>query len=222
MGTIVADDAIAQKGESRAAGPAADSPKPTAGPLGLSHRRNGHPWVLLPPTRYPTRPSPNGALPLLSMVDGDGEVACKRDSVGRCRSGGPVAIHLCGLPEGCPRPVGHGRTGRSFPLLGLAPDGVYRADAVTDIAGALLPHRFTLTCDRSPRGTRSIGGLSLLHVRQVAPTWLSPASCPVESRLSSTSQHATPRPPGHLTIAAEPTGRASDADAHPDVQPAFS
>ena len=132
--------------------------------------------------------------------------ACKRDSVGRCRSGGPVAIHLCGLPEGCPRPVGHGRTGRSFPLLGLAPDGVYRADAVTDIAGALLPHRFTLTCDRSPRGTRSIGGLSLLHVRQVAPTWLSPASCPVESRLSSTSQHATPRPPGHLTIAAEPTG----------------
>ena len=79
----------------------------------------------------------------------DGEVTCKRDSVGRCRSGDPMAIHLCGLPEGCPWPDGHGRTGRSLPLLGLAPDGVYRADAVTDIAGALLPHRFTLTCDRS-------------------------------------------------------------------------
>jgi hypothetical protein len=32
----------------------------------------------------------------------------------------------------------------------LAPDGVYRAIRVTPDAGALLPHRFTLTCDRSP------------------------------------------------------------------------
>ncbi len=30
-------------------------------------------------------------------------------------------------------------------LFGLAPDGVYQADRVTPIAGALLPHRFTLT-----------------------------------------------------------------------------
>ena|SRR5581483_5884586 len=38
-----------------------------------------------------------------------------------------------------------------FPTLGLAPGGVYRADRVTPIAGALLPHRFTLTCEgRSP------------------------------------------------------------------------
>ncbi len=29
-------------------------------------------------------------------------------------------------------------------LFGLAPDGVYQADRVTPIAGALLPHRFTL------------------------------------------------------------------------------
>jgi hypothetical protein len=62
-----------------------------------------------------------------------------------------VTIHLCGLPEGvhdisrC-----HGRTSRPCSLLGLAPGGVYRADDVTVAAGALLPHRFTLTCDRLP------------------------------------------------------------------------
>ena len=32
-----------------------------------------------------------------------------------------------------------------FLLLGLAPDGVYPAGSVTRTAGALLPHRFTLT-----------------------------------------------------------------------------
>jgi hypothetical protein len=36
--------------------------------------------------------------------------------------------------------------GTTLPLLGLAPDGVYRAIRVTPDAGALLPHRFTLTC----------------------------------------------------------------------------
>ena len=30
-------------------------------------------------------------------------------------------------------------------LFGLAPDGVYQAAEVTPSAGALLPHRFTLT-----------------------------------------------------------------------------
>ena len=57
----------------------------------------------------------------------------------------PVTIHLCGLPEGVQLP---GRTGRSSPLLGLAPGGVYRAGDVAVAAGALLPHRFTLTCDQ--------------------------------------------------------------------------
>src|SRR5205823_6075668 len=34
------------------------------------------------------------------------------------------------------------------PLCGLAPDGVWRAGAVTGAAGELLPHRFTLArCD---------------------------------------------------------------------------
>src|SRR4029079_9323872 len=100
----------------------------------------------------------------------DGEVACKRDSVGRYRSGDPMAIHLCGLPEGCPWPDGHERTGRSPPLLGLAPDGVYRADVVADIAGALLPHRFTLTCDRlALRRPGPSAVCSLLHLSVRSP-----------------------------------------------------
>jgi hypothetical protein len=66
--------------------------------------------------------------------------------VGGILSSGPlpgsgwVAIHLCGLP---------GDIGRaSRPTLDLAPGGVCRAARVTPDAGALLPHRCTLTCDR--------------------------------------------------------------------------
>ena len=106
---------------------------------------------------------------------GDGEPACKRDSVGRLHD--PVAIHLCGLPGDVDR-AGH-------LLLGLAPSGGYRAVRVTSNAGALLPHRFTLTC--AARERTAIGGLlSAALNRQVTPSWLSPALCPLESRLSST------------------------------------
>src|SRR5262249_43559285 len=83
-------------------------------------------------------------------------------------------------------PARRRRAGSSCPLLDLAPDGVYRAVRVTPHAGALLPHRFTLTCGRRDCSRRPLRGLSLFHVPQAAPTWLSPASCPVESRLSST------------------------------------
>ncbi len=41
--------------------------------------------------------------------------------------------------------------GRSAPLFGLAPDGVYRARPVARPAGELLPHRFTLTPTAMPR-----------------------------------------------------------------------
>ena len=44
-----------------------------------------------------------------------------------------------------------------FSLLDLAPGGVYLAIAVTCNAGALLPHRFTLTCTLTK--ARAIGGL---------------------------------------------------------------
>jgi len=54
-------------------------------------------------------------------------------------------------------PVAGHRTSRPRPLFDLAPGGVYRADRVTPAAGALLPHRFTLTCAH-PCGC-AIGGL---------------------------------------------------------------
>ena len=76
-------------------------------------------------------------------------------STGPLRGTGCVAIHLCGPPGSvC------GRTALS--LFGLAPDGVCLATRVAPGAGALLPHRFTLTCAQRPPlpGTRrAIGGL---------------------------------------------------------------
>ena len=44
-----------------------------------------------------------------------------------------------------------------FSLLDLAPGGVYQAKTVTRSAGALLPHRFTLTCALTK--AKAIGGL---------------------------------------------------------------
>jgi len=64
-----------------------------------------------------------------------------------------VAIHLCGLPVGDTEVP----DGPSIPRLGLAPDEVYRAAGITPDAGALLPHRFTLTCATGEPG--AIGGL---------------------------------------------------------------
>ena len=60
-----------------------------------------------------------------------------------------VTIHLSGLPEII------GRAARS--LLDLAPGGVRLAARVATSTGALLPHRFTLTCGRA--GAQPIGGL---------------------------------------------------------------
>ena len=59
--------------------------------------------------------------PYLLRPYGDGESACKRDSVHDVNRA--MTIHLCGLPEGCPK----GQTSRPSPLLGLAPNGVYQA-----------------------------------------------------------------------------------------------
>ena len=103
----------------------------------------------------------------------------------------PVAIHLCGLPGGVER--------AAHPLLDLAPGGVCRAVPVTRHAGALLPHRFTLTCEPSIARGLHRRSLSVALVREVTPTWLSPAPCPVESRLSSTrtNRAAATRPTHH-------------------------
>jgi hypothetical protein len=119
-------------------------------------------------------------------------------SSGRSPGTGCVVIHLCGLPGGI------GRAAR--PLFDLAPGGVCRSAPVARGAGALLPHRFTLTCaDRSLGRPSAV--CSLLHFPADRPDWLSPAPCPVESRPSSTRSNraATTRPgapsPRHRTCA---------------------
>lgn len=60
-----------------------------------------------------------------------------------------------------PNPHRTGRRGSNFFLLGLAPDGVYRASPVTRPAGELLPHRFTLTGGANPAGGLFSVALSL-------------------------------------------------------------
>jgi len=72
-----------------------------------------------------------------------------------------MVIHLgrrlLGVSSSLPESLG--RTGRvrslfpreaTFSLLGLAPGGVYLARLVTQPAGALLPHLFTLTATGEP------------------------------------------------------------------------
>ena len=94
--------------------------------------------------------------------------------------------------------------GQPIPLLDLAPGGVCRAAGVTPGAGALLPHRFTLTC--APHG--AIGGLlsvalscgsPRLGVTQHRALW-----SPDVPRIG----HADPRPPGRL--AAPPSLKGCD------------
>jgi hypothetical protein len=66
-------------------------------------------------------------------------------SAGPFRGSGRVVIPLCSQPGSV-----HGRAALS--LLDLAPGGVCRAAPVTRGAGALLPHRFTLTDRVAPAG----------------------------------------------------------------------
>jgi hypothetical protein len=76
-----------------------------------------------------------------------------------------VTIHLRGLPGGCAR-MSAGRA--VHPLFDLAPGGVCRAGRVTPAAGALLPHRFTLTCtDLGPPSAVC----SLWHFPADHPDW---------------------------------------------------
>jgi hypothetical protein len=111
---------------------------------------------------------------------GDGEPACKRGSVAPGGAGDHPSLRstrrLSGLPDGRAT-----RTSCST-LLHV---GLTEPRGSLPHAGALLPHRFTLTCDR-PGGRAHRRSALCCTVRQVAPTWLSPARCSVEPRLSST------------------------------------
>src|SRR5262249_3830771 len=77
-------------------------------------------------------------------------------------------------------------------LFGLAPDGVYRADPVTRVAGELLPHRFTLTALAS-------GGLLAVALSVGSPPLaVSQHPCPAEPGLSSRAGAPRRRSPDFL------------------------
>ena len=92
----------------------------------------------------------------------------------------PVASSsLPGSRNGSGRSAGKLNLGRlsssNAPLFGLAPGGVYRARLVTQSAGELLPHRFTLTTKFAPRGGLFSVALSLPGE---AGRWALPTTAP--------------------------------------------
>ena len=126
-----------------------------------------------------------------------------------------MAIHLSGLPEGAPE----GADEPPIPLLGLAPGGVDRAARVAPDAGALLPHRFTLTCAvRSPGKPSAV--CSLLHCPSGHPdlALASTLLCGVPTFLDQPAHTDGPRPPGRLTVgdrvAATSVGDAGQASSY--------
>jgi len=80
------------------------------------------------------------------MGQRDGESTCKRGSV-HLRSEGWAAIHLSDLPRKCLCYKARGPPS----MFDLAPGGVCQATLIAQGAGALLPHRFTLTCTWLPK-----------------------------------------------------------------------
>jgi hypothetical protein len=126
---------------------------------------------------------------------GDGESACRRDSVGGACRPHRVTIHLSGLPGDCSL---RSRTGRPCPTLGLAPGGVCLATPVARGTGALLPHRFTLTC-----ALGAIGGLFSVALSCGSPRLAvnqRPALRSPDLPRSGHRPGAGPRPPGRLTV----------------------
>ena len=81
--------------------------------------------------------------------EGDGESTCKRDSVAHPH-GGRVAIHLCGPPGGGGAVSGTAGRAAHVSVSTLLRVGFTKPPGRPD-AGALLPHRFTLTCSDPPR-----------------------------------------------------------------------
>ena len=128
-----------------------------------------------------------------------------------------MAIHLCGSPGSV-----SGRAALS--LLNLAPDGVCRAGPVARVAGALLPHRFTLTCAARKRPSAVC---SLWHFPAGHPGWplASILPCGAPTFLNPLGEPSEPRPPGRLTVAdsmACPTPIADDGSWRGSAQRAVS
>jgi hypothetical protein len=140
-------------------------------------------------------------------------LACKPDSVPRRRGvrngGGAATIHLdtpspgasSGLPAGSgEQPSNACAAALSCGLLGLASGGVCLATPVTRNAGALLPHRFTLTTAKVAvcflwHFPASHLGLPLaITLLCEVRTFLDSGAAPLEL----TEARREPRPPGQL------------------------
>ena len=132
----------------------------------------------------------------------DGESACRRDSVQRLPAPGWPSI--CAAYQRA-APEGSGRAAR--PLLGLAPGGVCRAARVTPDAGALLPHRFTLTC-AAGRPAAPSAVCSLWHFPAGRPDWplASTLPCGVPTFLDPVTRGPC-------------RGHPADSPSHPVCQP---
>ena len=135
---------------------------------------------------------------------GAGEPACKRGSVPRHLAVfGSVTIHLCSPPAGGARGR---RTGSPSHDLALLRTGFTKPPrSLTTLVRSYRTLSPSPVPPSEPVGHRR--SAFCCTVREVAPTWLPPASCPVEPRLSSGSvtRPPDPRSPNGLTSAVECT-----------------
>ncbi len=135
-------------------------------------------------------------------ADGSGEPSVAAIPLGRRLPAGSS-----GLPGGV-----YGRA--VLPLRGLAPGGVCRATRVAPGAGALLPHRFTLTCAgplRRPVPPSAV--CSLWHFPAGRPDWVLPSTVPGGVRtflgpVRRSARHAAARPTRHHPPLSRSGGRA--------------
>src|SRR5689334_20926709 len=119
----------------------------------------------------------------------------------------PAAIPLGRrLPAGSSSPPGGVCVRAALPLSGLAPGGVCRAARVTPGAGALLPHRFTLTC--AAGRPAAIGGLFSVALSCGSPRLGVTQHRALWSPDVPRTDHVGTRPPGRLTTVPDcPTRR---------------
>jgi hypothetical protein len=103
-----------------------------------------------------------------------GSVPCRR-----CRRRGDGHPSRVAVADHLQRPTRVlGRAALDRTLSGLAPDGVYRADLVAQVAGGLLHHRFTL----APAACAAGAVCSLWHCPAGHPGWLLATILPFGAR----------------------------------------
>lgn len=105
--------------------------------------------------------------------------ACRPGSVQRPKAPVRPSIWDCSYLQSLATYPGiDGRAARS--PVGVAPSGVYLAASVTRGAGALLPHRFTLTV--VPSREMHEGGLLSVALSTGRPAWELPSTLPFGAR----------------------------------------